>query len=254
MHCFPGRPPGDVEVLLEMETYMQTAICTQRTEVLLLEMKHFERLLVKRNPRTIDNMKGGLELKLTSRISNQVAHQVPLLKVLSNKVEEYLEQRQQANEARAKARETKNNNKAPGKKGAVAAGGGATGKVPPMELSGPGAAFQRIRQRQHAKAKQNVRNTANNAAGNDVSVASGSGAAATGTGSAFPGSPMVSRVNAGDATSISPREVNPEMIDPELDQLEDRMRDWLVNEKGARGRVQQKYQVRRAAKASRVYI
>ncbi len=53
---------GDTEFLLDLDTSMQTAICTQRTEVLVLEMKHYERLLAKRNPRTIDMMMENLEV------------------------------------------------------------------------------------------------------------------------------------------------------------------------------------------------
>ena len=45
---------------------MQTAICTQRTEVLVLEMKHYERLVAKRNPRTIDMMMENLEVMVGS--------------------------------------------------------------------------------------------------------------------------------------------------------------------------------------------
>lgn len=56
------HPIGDAEVLLDLDTYMQTAICTQRTEILVLEMKHYERLLAKRNPRTIDKMMVNLEV------------------------------------------------------------------------------------------------------------------------------------------------------------------------------------------------
>ena len=45
---------------------MQTAICTQRTEVLVLEMKHYERLVAKRNTRTIDMMMENLEVMVGS--------------------------------------------------------------------------------------------------------------------------------------------------------------------------------------------
>ena len=49
-------------MLLDLDTYMQTVICTQKTDVLVLEMKHYERLLAKRNPRTIDKMMENLEV------------------------------------------------------------------------------------------------------------------------------------------------------------------------------------------------
>ncbi|XP_062594753.1 uncharacterized protein LOC134256151 [Saccostrea cucullata] len=67
---------GELEVLLGMDTYMQTAVCTEKVEVLVLEMKHYERLFVKRHPRTIDDMRRVLEIKLETR-----------MKLLSNKTE-----------------------------------------------------------------------------------------------------------------------------------------------------------------------
>jgi len=70
-----------------LNTYMQTATCTQRTEVLVLELKHYERLLVKRNRRTIDGMKDDLELRLHSRAPSYHMSYIPLLSYLQ--VNEY---------------------------------------------------------------------------------------------------------------------------------------------------------------------
>ena len=39
---------GDIEAMLEMDTYMQTAICYQPTDVLVLELSHYQRLFAKR--------------------------------------------------------------------------------------------------------------------------------------------------------------------------------------------------------------
>ncbi|KAH3796659.1 hypothetical protein DPMN_150228 [Dreissena polymorpha] len=52
-----------------METYMTSAVCTERTEVLVLETKHYERLFVKKHQRTIDAMRMRLEVKLNTRTS-----------------------------------------------------------------------------------------------------------------------------------------------------------------------------------------
>ncbi|KAH3792481.1 hypothetical protein DPMN_145978 [Dreissena polymorpha] len=46
-----------MEVLMDMETYMTSAICTERTEVSVLAMKNYERLFVKKHQRTIDVMR-----------------------------------------------------------------------------------------------------------------------------------------------------------------------------------------------------
>ena len=210
---------------------MQTAVCTQRTEILLLEMKHFERLLVKRNPRTIDSMKAGLELKLTSRISSHIARQVPLLKVLGDKVLEFIEQREQANIARSKGKDLKNN-KTGKKHGAY--NGFIPNKGPLIDMHGPGTVFHHIRKRQQAKVKQNAAGSSRFPA----PVPSGPGAGSRGS-----VTPAVSVTAASGAGSGSAKDLDPTQIDPVLDNLERRMRDWLVNEKGAKGRIQPKYQV-----------
>ena len=66
---------------MEMDTYMQTAQSTQRTEVLVLEMKHYERLLAKRNPKTIHNMKMELAFRLNV-LGHGQHRQMALLKTL----------------------------------------------------------------------------------------------------------------------------------------------------------------------------
>ncbi|KAH3796275.1 hypothetical protein DPMN_149843 [Dreissena polymorpha] len=54
---------------MDMETYMTSAICTEHTEVLVFERKHYERLFVKKHQRTIDVMRRRLEVKLNTRTS-----------------------------------------------------------------------------------------------------------------------------------------------------------------------------------------
>ena len=73
---------GDVEVLFELPTYIQTIVSTQRTEVLVLEMKHFERLLLRRHPKSIEAMKSNLEIKLKTRHSQLLIRHVPILATL----------------------------------------------------------------------------------------------------------------------------------------------------------------------------
>jgi len=59
---------GDIEALMGLTTYMQTSKCTQTCEVLVLSMKHYDRLLVRRNRPTIDALRLELELRITSRV------------------------------------------------------------------------------------------------------------------------------------------------------------------------------------------
>jgi hypothetical protein len=48
---------------------MQTAVGSQTTDVLQLELKHFERLFVRRNPRIVDEMMSDVELSMRTRTS-----------------------------------------------------------------------------------------------------------------------------------------------------------------------------------------
>ncbi|KAL4219080.1 hypothetical protein ACF0H5_021663 [Mactra antiquata] len=78
-----------MEVLMDMDTYMTTAVCTEKTEVLVLEMKHYERLFVKKHQRTIDSMRRNLEKKLVTRTSVLKEYDaVPLLKLLQIKLQQ----------------------------------------------------------------------------------------------------------------------------------------------------------------------
>jgi len=60
-----------METLMGLPTYMQTSRCTQTSEVLVLSMKHYERLLVRRHPSTIDSLRRELELRIRSRITSR---------------------------------------------------------------------------------------------------------------------------------------------------------------------------------------
>ncbi|XP_053381442.1 uncharacterized protein LOC123556827 isoform X2 [Mercenaria mercenaria] len=87
--CYLGKNEslGEIEVLMDMDTYMTTAVCTEKTEVLVLEMKHYERLFVKKHQRTIDTMRRNLEKKLATRTSVLKEYDaVPLLKLLQMKL------------------------------------------------------------------------------------------------------------------------------------------------------------------------
>lgn len=76
-----------MEVLLDLDTYVQTAMCTETTDVLVLEMKHYERLFIKKHQRTIDAMRQMLETKIGTRIALLgKKEEVPLLRLLQNKV------------------------------------------------------------------------------------------------------------------------------------------------------------------------
>ena len=68
---------------------MQTAVSTQKSEVLFLGMKHIERLLLRRHPRTTKRMKSSLEIKLRSRHSPVLVKQIPLIPSLVKMAEDF---------------------------------------------------------------------------------------------------------------------------------------------------------------------
>nr|XP_006826029.1 PREDICTED: uncharacterized protein LOC102810008 [Saccoglossus kowalevskii] len=77
---------GDTEIAFNMDTYMQTVTCIQNARVYELDLKNFERLVVKRNPETLKVMKSIVEVKLTSRLNSAKKAKVPLLSILLEKI------------------------------------------------------------------------------------------------------------------------------------------------------------------------
>ncbi|KAK7095575.1 hypothetical protein V1264_006960 [Littorina saxatilis] len=72
---------------MELDTYLQTAVCKEQTEVLVLERQHYERLFVRRHPRTIDTMRQQIKMKLLTRKSLSSAKDIPFLGYLAQVIE-----------------------------------------------------------------------------------------------------------------------------------------------------------------------
>lgn len=53
---------------MDLDTNIHTAICIESTEVLVLERKHYDRLLIKRHPKSIETMCNILETKMNTRL------------------------------------------------------------------------------------------------------------------------------------------------------------------------------------------
>ena len=77
---------GEIEVLMEMKTYMQTGVCTRQTDVLVLELKHFESIFVQRplNADILASIWTDADVRLRSRMDRMqgVDRTIPLLIVL----------------------------------------------------------------------------------------------------------------------------------------------------------------------------
>lgn len=225
MHYFSG----DIEVLMGQDTYMQTAMSTQRTELLVLEMKHYERLLLKRNPRSIESMKENLELRLLSRTSKHLDKHVPLLKCLLCKAEEYNQQKQQQSEARQNANHEKAGKQA--KTLAASFDSFLPPRGPVIDERGPGTVWYRINERYHAKAKKQQKRQMFGG----YNMATNNAASSQASGTKIPEPSQMG------GSALRPRHMQQPVdhltSDPVLTNLENRMRMWLGNEGNPRAQM-----------------
>lgn len=155
-HIFFLPSTGEIEVLMDMETYMTTAVCTEKTEVLVLEMKHYERLFVKKHQRTIDTMRRNMERKLSTRTSVLKEYDaVPLLKLLQLKLHQ-LHNPPPAQDDKKKKR--------PENSVQIAEKLFFNHQGPLLDIEGPGSVFYMIRARERSRlrlqAHQKERNNA----------------------------------------------------------------------------------------------
>ncbi|XP_060592955.1 uncharacterized protein LOC132747561 isoform X3 [Ruditapes philippinarum] len=80
---------GDVEMLVNIDTYMQTVRCTSDTTCFVLDTKNFERLVSKKNnPQTMDLMREYVKIKLATRMQMRNADLIPFLGYLHQKLTE----------------------------------------------------------------------------------------------------------------------------------------------------------------------
>lgn len=213
--------PGDIEVLMDMDTSLQTAKCTQKTEVLVLEMKHYERLLVKRNPKTIKTMKKCLDLRLKSRMIKH-EDQLPLFELLYNEVLEFTATSEGQSHARHAAKGG-GDHKTQGDKSSnqrKTVEEYFQSFIPPpgalIDMYGPGTVFHRIREREKTKLLKKKGGKQQFATPGYTSPRTAQNGSTT--------SHHPAREN---GRLGSPQQVDPLTTDDTLLDLEDRMRLWL---------------------------
>ena len=73
---------------MELQTYAQSVVCTQPTEIYVLDAKNYERLVQKRNPRTIEMLKARAQMKLYFRLARSFDRTIPLVFALVHRVDE----------------------------------------------------------------------------------------------------------------------------------------------------------------------
>lgn len=127
---------GDTEFALDMNTYIQSVVCTQVTDVFALDMKNYERLVTKRNPKTIELLRESAELKLSSRVGRLQENSAPLLRSILQKLKNA--SKQPKRQHRQTSEDHLNYEFAPQ-------------RGPLIDLYGPGTVFYRNKMREKAK-------------------------------------------------------------------------------------------------------
>jgi len=94
---------------MEMATCPCTVTCTANTSVFILDAKNYDRLVVKKNPNTIQKLRYGTHRKLHSRLSTTNGGLVPLFKVVYDKLSEELRPKVKQDCKRIKVDDDKNN-------------------------------------------------------------------------------------------------------------------------------------------------
>ena len=203
---------------------MQTIVATQRTEVLLLEMKHFERLLLKRHPSTIEAMKSSLELKLQARHSQLLIRHVPLLTSLLEMARNFNAQLKHKSQVRITDQTKTTKDGKLSKKNSDKFDSFIPSRGALVDIYGHGTVFHRIREREKNVRKKKPTNS--------NGVRTTDGAPATDHVVYNQERPQTSRSPASSESGLFPHPgsglvYRQKESDPGLTDLENRMRDWL---------------------------
>ena len=122
-----------------LNSYAESAQCTQVSEMFILDQKNYERLIEKRNPQALDTLRDGVHEKLKLRLS-WVQEDIPLFKYFLYKLDE---RKRHEND---KYREIK-------RKVQMFNWEKMLQKGPLIDQFGPGSIFYRIRMRNKAHSK-----------------------------------------------------------------------------------------------------
>ena len=79
---------GDTELVLGLDYYTCTVVCTAQTEVFILDNKNIERLIHKKNKHTLDLLRNEAEAKIQGRYNTQLGSHVELYQHLLVKLKE----------------------------------------------------------------------------------------------------------------------------------------------------------------------
>ncbi len=137
---------GDIEFLLKLKTHSQSAVSTQVCQLYALDLKNYERLVARRNRKTIEMIREQAQVKLMSRVQRMQSggNKVPLLKTLLCQIEAGAEQ-----QIKRKPRKS-----SPFSSNVM---GFESHRGPLVDLYGPGTVFYRNRQREKARTRKENR-------------------------------------------------------------------------------------------------
>ena len=136
---FSSLVTGDTEFILSLKTYMQSVICTHVCHLYVVDVKNYERLVTRRNPKTVDWIREHVEMKLLSRVQRkQLEIKVPLFKTLLLKLQNISKPSTKMNDKKLYS-DTMSESQFVPPRGAL------------IDMFGPGTVFYRNRQRERAK-------------------------------------------------------------------------------------------------------
>jgi len=136
---------GDTEMSLDLKTYLQTVTATQKCDLYALDMKNYERLVARRNPKTIDDMRELAAMKLSLRMQRFHDNQLPLLKTLVFHMRRRGERKQQRKR------------RLDADFGLPLGSDGLHQRGPLIDQYGPGTVYYRVKMREKAQKEQRER-------------------------------------------------------------------------------------------------
>ena len=131
---------------LDLKTYVQTVTATHKCDLYALDMKNYERLVVRRNPKTIEKLRDMADMKLSLRVQRFHDNQLPLLKTLLFHVRRRGERKQRKRHIGAFTTT-----------GIPLSSDGLSQRGPLIDQYGPGTVYYRVKMREKAQREQRER-------------------------------------------------------------------------------------------------
>ena len=86
---------GDIEIIAGMKTYMNHVMTISPTTIFAISAANVERLIIRKNPRTVESLKTGVITKLYNRTHSVQGYHIPIMKHLLFKLTEEIKPKPQ---------------------------------------------------------------------------------------------------------------------------------------------------------------